>query len=203
MEKRATCVLQIFQMPWKLWKWTWAVGVGLRFPVILTANKGLALVQSLSLTLSLSHSSPGQQVQPKDAYAARSRPAYLSLIYYSIFNVFTNTSQAQLVRLAGATWVRARYVGAGSFSCRVCASGTVRQRAREPITAGGQFRVIDPMPGTLHLAVDFISVCVVSAVSETSCGSCFCLSLPNDSLRGPVTNLRVFIGFCGRCWMRI
>lgn len=70
-------------------------GVGQRFPVILTARQcesGLAL--SLSVSLS------GQQVHSvhrtkEVACAGRTRLSYLALIYYSIFNVFTNTSQAQ------------------------------------------------------------------------------------------------------------
>lgn len=126
------------------------------------------------------------------ACAGRTRLSYLALIYYSIFNVFTNTSQAQ----GQAPGQDSACSGLPDYLLE-STSGTVKRVAHSRRSV--QFRVIDPR--RLHLAVD--SFPCRDCGQWTSCRHCDCEPFSKTILPGPITNLRVFIGFCGRCWMRI
>lgn len=122
----------------------------------------LIRVSTFSLSLSLS----GQQVQSvhrtkEVACAGRTRLSYLALIYYSIFNVFTNTSQAQ----GQAPGQDSACSGLPDYLL-ASTSGTVKRVAHSRRSV--QFRVIDPR--RLHLAVDSFP-CVVTAVSGLPAGT--------------------------------
>lgn len=139
------------------------------------------LIRVSTFSLSLSFPLSGQQVQSvhrtkEVACAGRTRLSYLALIYYSIFNVFTNTSQAQ----GQAPGQDSACSGLPDYLLE-STSGTVKRVAHSRRSV--QFRVIDPR--RLHLAVDSFP-CVVTAVSGLPAGTVTVSLFPffqNDSPR--------------------
>lgn len=99
------------------------------------------------------------------ACAGRTRLSYLALIYYSIFNVFTNTSQAQ----GQAPGQDSACSGLPDYLLE-STYGTVKRVAHSRRSV--QFRVIDPR--RLHLAVD--SFPCRDCGQWTSCRRCNCVT---------------------------